>query len=424
MQKLFVRNVFPLWMLLILFCFFLVACGTPSQAAQTSDTAAVTLTPKKSPTVLATPKTTPIQAGTNNQAVGTGKDYAFVRSNQVWVALNGQAPVQATNFTGQTPPFTWSKLLWFAHDRYIAFTLEKSARGGNNCLSLQLMGQLFVIDTTTMKTTDITTSGPTTSQQIPLDGLWSALTVQDDTHLLAWFGNQGVYQYDFTTQTVTQLISQSNLPAYEQNIFSLAVRNGQIYYGIISTADAAGKSQLVIYSHPLASGNVSSTKVFDAGSEVTCQLGQQNGPIRNLAWDISPDGTHLITSTVDNTNVQHPQGKIELVDLKNGNATTAIFTQVPATEGVTSGDITLLWSSDNQHVILKSNKTLYTSSLDKPSVTQTYEVLYQDHVSWNANGTSFAADNVSANSIQLYTVGTSTGQNLLTNATDFAWGIQ
>jgi hypothetical protein len=424
MKKCSARNIFLLSMLLILGCFFLVACGSTGNTAQASD--AATASPEKTPTVQVAPNsTTPTPNVTAVQAVGTGKDYAFVRDNQVWVALNGQDPVQATNFTGQTPPFTWSQLHWFAHDRYLAFTVEKSARGGNQCLSLPLMGQIFVIDTTTMKTTSITTSGPTASQQIPLDGLWSALTVQDDTHLLARLDGQGIYQYDFTTQTMTQLISQSNLPAHEgQSIFSLAAQNGQAYYGIISTPDATGKSHLVIYSHPLASGNASSTQVFDAGSEITCNLTQQDGPIMNLPWDISPDGTHLVTLAVDNTSAQHPQGKVELVDLKNGNTTTAIFTQMPLSEGVNSGDITLLWSPDSQHIMLESNKTLYTSSISDPSATQTYEIQYQNHVSWNTNGTSFATDNVNANSIQLYTIGTSNGTNLLTNATDFVWGIQ
>jgi hypothetical protein len=272
-----------------------------------------------------------------------------------------------------------------------------------------------------MQTTTITTSGPTTSQQIPLDGSWSTLTAQDDTHLLAWLDGRSMYQYDFTTQTMSLLISRSALPAFQGSVFSQAVRNGRLYYGIISRPDASEKSHLAIYSRPLSGGSASNTLVFDAGSETICSFTQQNGPITNLSWDISPDGTHLVTVAIDATNAQ---GTVKLVNLKNGNTTTPIFTQVPANEGVNSGAIMLSWSPDNQHILLESYKTLYTSSVSSPSSTQTYQTQYPQHVSWNTAGSAFATDNIRTKSVQMYTIGTSNGQVLLTNASDFAWGIR
>src|SRR3989442_14601298 len=47
------------------------------------------------PAVIQTPDSSPVMAAAPN---ATGAFYAFVRKNQLWVALNGTSPVQVTNF--------------------------------------------------------------------------------------------------------------------------------------------------------------------------------------------------------------------------------------------------------------------------------------------------------------------------------------
>lgn len=98
----------------LLICGLLAACGTSPNGK--SPFVASKATPQISPQP--TPTATPV-------VVGLDKDYAFVRNNQVWIALNGAAPVQATHFTQvqSTSNVFWSQPLWFDNDHFLAFTL-------------------------------------------------------------------------------------------------------------------------------------------------------------------------------------------------------------------------------------------------------------------------------------------------------------
>lgn len=431
MKKSFYKRSLTLCILLIFLCLFLSSCGQTHVGGNI--TVNSTLTTTTPTTLVKSEKTTPSQGATNPSAqtiangssMGPGQDYAFVRNNQVWVALNAAAPVQATHFdvpTAASNALQWSQLHWFAQDRYLAFTVEVSARGGNSCLPLPIMGQLFVIDTSTMQTTAVTLQGIKTIQQIPIDGLWSTLTSQDDTHLLAWFGGGGIYRYDFTTQTVSLLIPTTSLPAIQGlQISSMVVRNSQLYYLGITQPDAAETSHFTIYSLPLSGGNTTSTKVFDAGSEVICSLKQQDGLIRQLGWDISPDGTHLVTLAIDNSNPSQPQGKVELADLRGGS-TTPIFAQVPAEEGINDGRMRLSWSPDGHTILFQGTDTIYTSSIENPAITQTYDANYVGNVLWETSGTTFTTDDLHNRVVRIYTVGNPKGQVLLTNCVDFSGG--
>src|SRR5438874_5136804 len=82
-----------------------IPSGTPDHG---NGTPAVIPTPDPSPVGVASPST-------------KGAYYAFVRKNQLWVAVNGTSPVQMTNFDYRNVPTVfWHAPTWSPQDHFIA----------------------------------------------------------------------------------------------------------------------------------------------------------------------------------------------------------------------------------------------------------------------------------------------------------------
>jgi hypothetical protein len=404
----------------VLLCLLVTACG---QTYTVGGTTTPTPTPTPSATAsVSTPTPTTQASSTNTTFTGLGKDYAFVRNYQVWLGLNGADPVQATHFTSADGYFSsdtnWSRLYWFDNDRYVAFLLDASrGRGGNYCMPWSTIGLLYVIDTSTMQTTRVTF--PNTMGSV------EALSPQDATHLLVFQPvNGGIYQYDLVSGTASLLLPMGSLaPTFESSyeIYTMAVQNGLLYYETATPHDATDTSHFIIYSQAFTGTNSMPTKIFDAGANTLCSFKHQSGPFTNLGWSLSPDGTHLAVQTIDNSDPLHPQGHFELVSLQGG-ASTPIFTQVPT--ALSNRPDALEWSPNSQNILLTTYQAVYTSTLADPATTQTYQTQNSVNANWLPDGAHFTLENRTANQIQVFSLGTPTGQTLLSNATYYSHGNQ
>lgn len=85
------------------------------------------------PAVIPTPDPSPVMAAPPNT---TGAFYAFIRKNQLWVALNGASPAQVTNFDyGNAPNVFWHSPAWSPRDHFIAVIMNAVpfGLGGGGC---------------------------------------------------------------------------------------------------------------------------------------------------------------------------------------------------------------------------------------------------------------------------------------------------
>ncbi len=65
-----------------------------------------------------------------------GSTYAFVRDQQLWVALKGRQPVRATSFQyANLPDVSWHTPVWSPGDGHIAFIMNArpAGLGGGGC---------------------------------------------------------------------------------------------------------------------------------------------------------------------------------------------------------------------------------------------------------------------------------------------------
>src|SRR5207248_5874171 len=87
------------------------------------------------PAVIATPSPTqqPVVTAAPN-ALGT--TYAFVRQDQLWIALHGAQPVQATSIdVANLPDVSWHQPVWSQNDQFLAFIMNArpAGQGGGGC---------------------------------------------------------------------------------------------------------------------------------------------------------------------------------------------------------------------------------------------------------------------------------------------------
>lgn len=429
-------------------CILLASCGNSGIGTIPSGTPDLG---NGTPAVMSSP--TPQAVGTALPGA-TGSSYAFVRKNQLWVALNGASPVQVTHFDfTNLPDVFWHLPLWSPNDHFIAFILNARpvGLGGGGCPGPDYAanGALYVLNTGTMQLTQIVVSadradaGARSSQS----GYWQYTFWQDSTHLLAWYNGivgktsstAGLYRYDLNTQTLTQILPLSSLDvstlfSVQKNmplLLSMRYSSGQLFYSVIVHPFEAS-SQFVIYRRSVLQSDMPASKVVDMGNEPWCAL-PESGPYIKPGWDVSADGDQLVVQMITANGPGQAVANITVLNLQDGS-TTNLFTQLSSQQ--LAHDLVLTWGPDDQTVVVTQYHMLspagpYSATLANPAATQQYTPNLAGQVSWRSDGSAFALQNIDATDVTapattpdvyVFVQGNAQGRLLLPDAQDFVWG--
>lgn len=414
-----------------------IPSGTPSLGNGT-----LAVIPSPSPTKLMIPSASP--------AVLSGT-YAFVRNNQLWLALRGAKAAQGISFDfTNVPDVSWHQPVWSPGDSYLAFIMNArpAGQGGGGCPAPDYgaNGALYVLNTSTMRLTQVMVLADTGDALASSshNGYWQYVFWQDATHLLAWYNGvvgktsntAGLYRYDLGTATLSQVISLQQLGVStlfnaRQNaplLLSMRYSSGQLFYQVVAHPFEQ-HSQLTIYRYAVDHPAQASVKVLGMGSEAWC--GSQTGSaFMSPGWDISPDGQQLAAQVVQANNASSPGSSIETLNILD-NSTTGLLAQLPSS--MLGHDLVLTWGPDSQSLVateahLLSQDGPYSATLANPASTQSYVPEAAGLVTWKTDSSAFAlqstdtADVTDAGQIYLFTSDTTQGQLLLTNTRDFVWG--
>ncbi len=401
------------------------------------------------PAVVATSSSTsqPVLTAQPNTA---GSSYAFVRQNQLWVALHNAKPAQVTNFDySKLPEAFWHQPMWSPGDSFIAFIMNarSAGLGGGGCPGPDYgaNGALYVMNTTTRQFTQVTL--PSVAKNAQMNGTpridsWQYIFWENSTHLLAWYNSvpgktgAGLYRYDVNAQTLTPVLPLSALGAatlFDPQkdmplLLSLRYSNEQLFYQIV-VHPFEQQSQVVIYRHSLTHPDAQSTKLTQMGSEPWCTT-QQSGSFVRPGWDITPNGEQLVTQGIAANGPDQSVGMVQSLSLNDGS-TTALFAQAPAE--LLGHDVMLTWGPDSQTVVattyhMTSQNGPYTASLANPTAIQQYAPNLAGLVSWRPDSTAFVLQNTetmdtaSASNVYVFLTGDTHGRMLLTDAHEFTWG--
>ena len=444
------RNHFPkllIMLALLLATGMLASCGSFGVGAIPSGTPSLgngtlAVIPSPSPAKQVIPSASPAALS------GT---YAFVRSNQLWLALHGAKAAQGTSFDfTNVPDVSWHQPVWSPGDGYLAFIMNArpAGQGGGGCPAPDYgaNGALYVLNTSTMRLIQVV---------VPADkgdalassshnGYWQYVFWQDATHLLAWYNGvvgktsntAGLYRYDLGNATLSQVISLQQLGVStlfnaQQNaplLLTMRYSSGQLYYQVVGHPFEQ-HSQLTIYRRAVDHPAQASVKVLDMGSEAWC--GSQTGSaFMSPGWDISPDGQQLAAQVVQADNASSQGSSIETLNILD-NSTTGLLAQLPS--AMLGHDLVLTWGPDSQSLVateahLLSQDGPFSATLANPASTQSYVPGTAGLVTWKTDSSAFAlqstdlADVTDAGQIYLFTTDNTQGQLLLTNTRDFVWG--
>jgi len=394
--------------------------------------------------------TTSTQNVSSAPAGTLGASYAFVRNDQLWVALHGTKPMQETHFNySQAPTVIWHQPLWSIGDAYIALitTAIPAGIGGGGCPApdYEANGALYIMNTKTQQFTQVALPAPAGNVQmsgVPRTDSWQYAFWEDTTHLLAWYNNgpgktgAGLYRYDVHAQTLTQVLSlhalgvatlfdpQKDMPL----LLSLRYSSGQLFYQVV-VHPFRQQSQIILYSHSLAHPEMQSKQLLQMGSEPWCAT-PQNGAFVKPGWDVAPDGQQFVAQMIQSTGPTQAAGTVQTLNLDDGS-TTGLFAQVSS--DVLSQDIALTWGPDSQTVVatayhMATQSGPYTATLANPTVTQRYAPNVVGQVTWRADSAAFAlqntetTDTTTSPDVYVFAPGDAHGQKLLANAHDFTWG--
>lgn len=401
-----------------------------------------------------TPAVIPTQLVVKAPPASIGANYAYVRDNQLWVALNGASPAQVTHFVyGNTPDAFWHTPIWSQGDHDIAFIMAARpvGQGGGGCPAPDYgaNGGLYLLNTATRRLSSITLpSGASAASSSPISDTWQYVFWEDATHLLAWNNGPlgktsaaaGLYRYNLSTRTLTQVLPLSALGAttlYSGQtglplLLSMRYSNEQLFYQVI-VHPFEQHSSFVIYSHPVNHPEVSSTKVIETGSESWCAT-QQSAATTYMkpGWDVSTDGEQLAAQVTTVTNATG-LSSIQVLDLHD-SLTTQLFAQAPSQ--LFGHDLSLAWGPDSQTLALTTtgaqaqagSSGIYSATLANPTAIQHYTPALGGLVTWRPDSSAFAltppmtVDTTSTPDIYLFDTGTVQGRVLLTDAQNFAWG--
>jgi hypothetical protein len=425
----------------------LASCGSFGVGAIPSGTpnignGTLAVIPSPSPTKQAIPLASPAALS------GT---YAFVRNNQLWLALHGAKAARVTSFDfTNLPDVSWHQPVWSPGDGLLAFIMNArpAGQGGGGCPAPDYgaNGALYLLNTSTMRLTQVVApadKGDALASSSH-NGYWQYVFWQDATHLLAWYNGvvgktsntAGLYRYDLGNATLSQVISLQQLGVStlfnaRQNaplLLSMRYSSGQLYYQVV-THPFEQQSQLTIYRHAVDHPTLASVKVLDMGSEAWCGS-QQGSAFTRPGWDVSPDGQQLAAQVAQTGNASSPSSSIETLNILD-NSTTGLLAQLPS--AMLGHDLVLTWGPDSQSLVateahLLSQDGPYSATLANPVSTQSYAPGAAGLVAWKTDSSAFAlqstdmADVTDTGQIYLFTTDTTQGQLLLTNTRDFVWG--
>ena len=283
---------------------------------------------------------------------------------------------------------------------------------------------------------------------VPQNDYWQYAFWEDATHLLAWYNGvpgkvssaAGLYRYDVTTQTLTQIIPLSSLGVatlFEPQpnmplLLSLRYSNEQLFYQVV-VHPFGQQSQLLMYRRSVQQPQAASSKVLQVGSEAWCASAQSAGFIRP-GWDVSPDGQQIVSQIIVAANNNGSVvGTVQVMNMQNGT-TTSLFSQVPTT--FLSQDLQLAWGPDSQTVIASASHASkavaqlgpYSATLANPEATQQYTPGAVGPVFWRSDSKAFALQNVDIldssmpSSVYVFMTEETQGRVLLNNAREFSWG--
>ncbi len=414
-----------------------IPSGTPSLGNGT-----LAVIPSPSPTLQVIQSASPTALHATN---------AFVRNNQLWVALHGGKAVQATSYNyANLPDVSWHQPAWSPGDHSLAFIMNArpAGQGGGGCPAPDYgaNGALYVLNTGTMQLAQVTvpTDKGDALANSPHNGYWQYMFWQDATHLLAWYNGvigktsntAGLYRYDLLDHTLSQVITLgqlgiSTLFDARQNaplLLSMRYSSGQLYYQVV-TKPFELQSQMTIYRHSIDHPEMSSAKVLDMGSEAWCSS-QQSSAYTTPGWDVSTDGQQLAAQVVQTGGANQVTSSIETLNMLD-NSMMGLLAQLPS--AMLTHDLVLTWGPDSQTLVateahLFSPVGPYSATLANPAVMQNYTPGVAGLVAWKADSGAFVlqssdtTDVSDAAQIFLFTTGDRYGQVLLTGARDFVWG--
>ena len=421
---------------------FLAACGSSGVGRIPSGT------PDRgngTPAVIPTPSPNP-QTLPTAPSSAMGNFYAFVRNNQLWVALNGANPVQATHYDyTNLPNVFWHQPLWSPGDHFIAFIMNAlpAGLGGGGCPGPDFgaNGALYLLNTGTMQLTKLVVPADSSDAGASSPHNWQYVFWEDSTHLLAWYNGitgktsstAGLYRYDLSSNTLSQVIPLSGLGVAtlfngQQGLpLMLSVRysSGQLFYQVVVHA-LGQQSQIVIYSHSVAHPAMPSSKVLEMGTEPWCNL-PQSGPYIKLGWDVSADGEQLVAQMIIDGSPGSGMTNISVLDLKDG-LTTPLFAQIAPQ--MLSHDVVLTWGPDSQTVVTAQYHMLsqdgpYSATMADPDAMQQYTPALSGQAAWRPDSSAFvlqSLDTTDASDVYLFVTGNTQGQLLLKDVRDFVWG--
>ena len=377
--------------------------------------------------------------------------YAFVRNNQLWVAVRGAKAVQVTSFdfTG-VPDVSWHLPIWSPGDGFLAFIMNArpAGLGGGGCPAPDYgaNGAFYILNTHTMHLTQVMVSADKGDAlaSSPRNGYWQYVFWQDASHVLAWYNGvvgktsntAGLYRYDIATAALTQVISLQQLGVSTlfnavQNaplLLSMRYSGGQLYYQVVAHPFEQ-QSQLTIYGRSIAQPAQASVQVLDMGSEAWCGS-QQGSAFVYPGWDVSPDGQQIAAQVLQSGNGGSPTSSIETRNISD-DSPTGLLAQLPSV--MLAHDLVLTWGPDSQSLVateahLFSQDGPYSATLANPAGMQTYAPGAAGMVAWKSDSSAFAlqstdrTDVTDAGQIYLFNTGSGQGQLLLTNTRDFVWG--
>ncbi|GAC1646502.1 MAG: hypothetical protein NVS4B12_13530 [Ktedonobacteraceae bacterium] len=401
------------------------------------------------PAVLATTASS-TQNVSSAPAATLGSSYAFVRKDQLWVAMHGNQPVQVTHFDySKSPIVFWHQPLWSSGDAYIATitTAGPTGMGGGGCPAPDYgaNGALYVMNTKTQQFTQIALPGVVGNVQMsgaPRMDSWQYAFWEDQTHLLAWYNSgpgktgTGLYRYDIHAQTLSLVLPiralgaatlfdpQKDVPL----LLALRYSSEQLFYQVI-VHPFEQQSQIVLYSHSLAHPETQSKQLLQMGSEPWCAV-PQAGSFVTPGWDVAPDGQQLVAQMITATGSNQAVGTVQALNLSD-NSTTGLFAQVPA--NVLSQDVALTWGPDSQTVVatvyhMTMQSGPYSTSLANPTSIQHYAPNLAGQVTWRTDSAAFvlqsteAMDTTTTPDVYVFLPGDTYGRMLLANAHNFTWG--
>ena len=304
----------------------------------------------------------PGNGATATSAPALPPSYAFLRNYQVFISLHGQAPKQVTNIpkvgqpnsslgAGINTDLLQSPFLFSPDGRYIACLIQiiDTPRDGF------LGGNLSIIDTTTGKVKQPTEPG--SSSLLFSQGGENALAWEDSqTLLIAGDPNtKHVRAYHVNSDSYTVAFSPPS-----GQVGSVIVRGQIAYYSDLVPISGSSNNNVVLRSFDLKAQK--DQELFTLG-QVSAPEGPGAAPDGYGAFDITPDGTHVIWEGFS------PGGSTLGIwySASDGSAVTQLANSIDLsidTPFIQFSPAPLSFSPDSKKVLFSTLQNVYTFNID------------------------------------------------------------